>query len=108
MSEPHVRSRRWKPTPRFGAGLAVLALVALLPLQVAAQGVITGTVTEAGTQRPLVNAQVYIQGTTLGSLSNARGQFTIQNAPAGEVTVRAELIGMAAQNQTVTVVTGRP
>ena len=107
MSEPHVRSRRRKLPSRFGAGLAVLALVALLPLQLAAQGVITGTVTEAGTQRPLVNAQVYIQGTTLGSLSNARGQFTIQNAPAGEVTVRAELIGMAAQNQTVTVVTGQ-
>jgi TonB-dependent starch-binding outer membrane protein SusC len=107
MSEPHVRSRRRMPPSWFGMGLAVLALVALLPFQVAAQGTITGTVTEAGTQRPLVNAQVYIQGTTLGSLSNARGQFTIQNAPAGEVTVRAELIGMAAQNQTVTVVAGQ-
>lgn len=89
-----------------GTWLAVLALVAM-PLHAAAQGTVTGTVTEAGTQRPLVNAQVYIEGTSFGSLSNARGQFLILNVPAGEHTVRAELIGYAASEATVTVQAGQ-
>jgi TonB-dependent starch-binding outer membrane protein SusC len=110
MLESHVRTRRG-PEPGWSPGwpgaLVALLLLAFLPAALAAQGTITGSVTEAGTMRPLVNAQVYIQGTTIGSLTNARGQFTIQNAPAGEATVRAELIGFAAQNQTVTVVAGQ-
>jgi TonB-dependent starch-binding outer membrane protein SusC len=106
MSEPDVRKRTRRTSPILGVGLTAIVL-ALLPLQLAGQGVVTGTVTEAGTQRPLVNAQVFIQGTTIGSLSNARGQFTIQNVPVGEATVRAELIGFAAQNQTITVVAGQ-
>lgn len=89
-----------------GAWLAVLALVAM-PLHAAAQGTVTGTVTEAGTQRPLGNAQVYIEGTSFGSLSNARGQFLILNVPAGEHVVRAELIGFAAAEATVTVQAGQ-
>ncbi len=89
-----------------GTWLAVLALVAM-PLHAAAQGTVTGTVTEAGTQRPLGNAQVYIEGTSFGSLSNARGQFLILNVPAGEHVVRAELIGFAAAEATVTVQAGQ-
>jgi len=82
-------------------------LALFLPLSLAAQGTLTGTVTEAGTNRPLVNAQIFVVGTTVGALSNARGQFTIANAPAGEVSLRAELLGFAGQTQTVTVVAGQ-
>ncbi|MEX2467340.1 MAG: SusC/RagA family TonB-linked outer membrane protein [Gemmatimonadota bacterium] len=106
MFGSHVRTRRWIPGSWLGTALAALAIAVAVPLQASAQGTITGTVTEAGTQRPLSNAQVYIEGTTLGSLSNARGQFLIVNAPVGEATVRAELIGFAATEQTVSVVAG--
>ena len=81
-------------------------MAAALPVHAAAQGTITGTATEVGTLRPLASAQVYIEGTTIGTLSNARGQFLIPNAPVGQVTVRAELIGFTAQSQTVNVVAG--
>jgi TonB-dependent starch-binding outer membrane protein SusC len=107
MLRSNVRRARRIPRSWLGAATAVLAMAVALPLQAAAQGTITGTATEAGTLRPLANAQVYIEGTTLGSLSNARGQFLIVNAPVGEVTVRAELIGFATQSQTVNVVAGQ-
>ncbi|TVR64278.1 MAG: SusC/RagA family TonB-linked outer membrane protein [Gemmatimonadales bacterium] len=100
--------RRLRPPRSFLAALALLALPALVPAaQVAAQSTVTGTVTEAGTQRPLVNAQVSIPGTTLGTLTNTRGEFTITGAiPTGEVTVRAELIGFRAEQLTATVAEG--
>ena len=107
MSRSNVRRARQIPRSWLGAAIAVLTMAAALPMQAAAQGTITGTATEVGTLRPLANAQVYIEGTTLGSLSNARGQFLIVNAPVGEVTVRAELIGFATQSQTVNVVAGQ-
>ncbi len=89
-----------KPPPLL---LLLLLAFALNPQQSQAQAVITGTVTEAGTQRALTNAQVSILGTSIGSLTNARGEFTLSNVPAGEVTVRAELLGFRAEETTTSV-----
>jgi TonB-dependent starch-binding outer membrane protein SusC len=107
MSRSHVCGARQTLRSWCGAAVAILAMVAALPGHAVAQGTITGTATEVGTLRPLASAQVYIEGTTIGTLSNARGQFLIPNAPAGQVTLRAELIGYTAQSQTVTVVAGQ-
>lgn len=102
-----VRNRQdQRPPPMGWLALAFLFILpmALAPTGVNAQSTITGTVTEAGTQRPLVNAQISIQGTTMGSLSNSRGVYTISgNIPTGEVTVRAELIGFRAVEQQASV-----
>jgi TonB-dependent starch-binding outer membrane protein SusC len=99
------RGRRNLASASLLAGLA--SLLFLLPLPLLAQGTLTGTVTEAGTNRALVNAQVYVVGTSVGALTNARGQFTIPNVAAGAVALRAELLGFAGQTQNVTVVTGQ-
>lgn len=86
--------------------LAVLAVVALaMPGEVTAQGTgtIEGTVTDAGSKRPLANAQVSIVGTgaTVGALTNASGTFRILNVAAGTRRVRARLLGYAPQEKTV-------
>ena len=99
------------PRPSGRALTPLVLLAALLlwgPQQVQAQevGTITGTVTEAGSERPMVGAQVYLEGTTIGALTNARGVYTIDNAPAGEVTLRVSLIGYSAQGREVTVMAG--
>lgn len=81
----------WRGLVAGGAGgLLALALV-LAPL--AAQEGITGTVVEATTQRPLAGAQVLIEGTELGGLTDNRGRFLILNAPSGTVTLRVLMIG---------------
>jgi TonB-dependent starch-binding outer membrane protein SusC len=104
-----MRSSVRTPSGGMATTFAILALAFLLApaAEVAAQqGTITGRVLEAGTQRPLAGAQVYLVATATGALANARGEFTIANVPPGEVTVRAELIGFAAGSQTVTVAAG--
>ncbi|TVP48494.1 MAG: SusC/RagA family TonB-linked outer membrane protein [Gemmatimonadales bacterium] len=101
-ASPERRTRRFAPVP----APLLAALLLVLPLPLLGQGVLTGTVTEAGTLRPLTSAQVFVVGTTVGALTNSRGQFTIPNVPAGEVQLRAELLGFAGVSRTVTVATG--
>ena len=90
------------------SGLATLMLaLAALPAWAQATGTISGRVTDGSSARPLSEAQVSIPGTGIGALSNASGRFLLLNVPAGQVTVRAQLIGYGEQEQTVTVGAGQ-
>jgi TonB-dependent starch-binding outer membrane protein SusC len=108
MSRSHrSRGRPGLHLTRYGAAGLVLTFLLCLPAHVLAQGTINVNVTEFGTQRPLSFVQVFIQGTTIGGLTNARGQATLPNLPAGTVQLRAELIGYAGQTREVTVIDGQ-
>ena len=100
---PTSRSNRFTPRPcrlaAVGAG-GVLAL-ALAFAPVSAQNTITGTVVEETTQRPLAGAQVLIEGTDLGNLTDNRGRFLILNVPSATVTVRVVMIGYREATATV-------
>ncbi|MEQ9399499.1 MAG: TonB-dependent receptor [Longimicrobiales bacterium] len=92
--------------------LAVLGLFLALgatPPEVAAQstGTLVGTVVDAQSGRPLIDAQVSVPGTGRGVLTNAAGRFTIVNVPSGQQTVRVELIGYTAQQSSVSVQAGQ-
>jgi TonB-linked SusC/RagA family outer membrane protein len=69
--------------------------------------VITGSVVDSASSRPLANAQVAVVGTPLGALSNAAGRFTIAGVPAGTHTVRVNLLGFGPQTRSVTVADGQ-
>lgn len=69
-------------------------------------GTIAGQVMEVGTQRPLAGVQVSIPGTGIGTLTNNSGRYLLVDVPAGEVEVRAQLIGYAISEQIVTVTDG--
>ncbi len=103
-------TRNWLAVSlRNGAGGLCLALMAGLAFASAAAaqtGTVTGQVTDAASGRPLESAQVYIEGTALGTLTNSAGRYLFVNAPAGEHTVIAELVGYRAGSQTVTVSAG--
>ncbi len=103
-------TRNWLAVSlRNGAGGLCLALMAGFAFASAAEaqtGTVTGQVTDAASGRPLESAQVYIEGTALGTLTNSSGQYLFVNAPAGEHTVIAELVGYRAGSQTVTVTVG--
>ena len=81
----------WRGFGAVGAGGLLALTVAINPLS--AQDAITGSVVEATTQRPLAGAQVVIDGTEIGSLTDNRGRFLILNAPSGTVTLRVLMIG---------------
>ena len=94
----------------LGLVLAALASVALLvPRSAAAQqtGAVAGTVVRASNQQPLDAAQVVVAGTGLGTLTDAEGNFRITEVPAGQQTVRVQLVGYGSASQQVNVTAGQ-
>ena len=91
--------------------LAAFALGAAPPVSAQGTGVIEGRVTDAQTQRPLEAAQVFIDGTTLGGLTNAQGTYRITGIPitgaSRTVTVRVRALGFNPTTQSVTVSAGQ-
>ncbi len=89
-----------------------LSLVALVLLALAApagaqdRATVTGVVTDAESMGPLAGAQVQIEGTNYGQLTNAEGRFIIPNIPPGTHTLRAVFIGYGPVAHEFTVTAG--
>jgi hypothetical protein len=65
------------------------------------QGTITGTVTDAVTGQPVAGAAVsYTNGS---ARTDAGGQYTLAQVPAGQLTLSTSATGYDSQSQTVTV-----
>jgi TonB-linked SusC/RagA family outer membrane protein len=69
-------------------------------------GIISGRVVDAASQQPVADVAVVVEGTRLGAVTGADGNFVIVGVPVGSQTVRARRIGFAAPVQIVTVTTG--
>ncbi|MDX1579440.1 MAG: TonB-dependent receptor, partial [Gemmatimonadota bacterium] len=89
----------------FPRAIAVLLAIGLPPALAAQAGTISGVVTDAETLRPLEGAQVFLQGTTRGTLTNAEGQYRLL-APEGEYTIRAQYLGYEPGERSITVGAG--
>ena len=100
-------SGRPVPVPRWIATLPTLlpCLLCLLLLApgVEAQQQLGGRVLQAGTGQPVVAAQVMIQGTSQGTLTDSRGQFVLQGVSGASVTVRVISLGYREVSQTLEV-----
>ncbi|MDH5759338.1 MAG: carboxypeptidase-like regulatory domain-containing protein [Gemmatimonadota bacterium] len=64
---------------------------------------ITGSVQAATTGQPVNGAQVTIEGTTRGALTNASGRFLITNVQPGTYNVQIVYVGYGSQTREVTV-----
>ena len=75
--------------------VSVLFMLLFVGLSTIAQqtGSINGVITASG--EPVEYAQVIIDSTRLGSLTNGQGKFTVANIPFGNYTLTASLIGYA-------------
>jgi outer membrane receptor protein involved in Fe transport len=56
-------------------------------------GSVSGTVTDDRTGKPVPGANVFLQGTVLGSVTDGDGQFHIDRIPAGEYTLKVSMMG---------------
>ena len=74
----------------------MLCFLLIGPVAAHGQNTITGTVVDVSTQQPLAGAQVVIEGSQLGSLTDNRGRFLILNVPQATVTVEVIMIGYRA------------
>ena len=85
----------------------VTALLVAAPATAQSTGTVTGAVVDATSGRTLTDVQVTIPGSGFGMLTNDRGRYILVNVPAGEVTVRVELIGYSTGELTGTVTAGQ-
>jgi hypothetical protein len=85
--------------------LALSAAPAPLVAQ-ATTGTIRGRVVDAASGRPLPDAQVAVEGTRLGAMTSAAGEFTVAAVPAGPRTVTVRRIGYQPGSQAVAVTAG--
>ena len=87
--------------------VAIVCVVLGLTARLAAQtATIRGTVTDSASREALQGASVTLVGTGIRSETNASGQYTLSEAPAGTATVRVQMIGYAPVERRVTVVAG--
>ena len=90
------------------AAFAMFAVFALAGTPAhAQQGAVTGTVVQANNQQPLDAAQVVVQGTGLGTITDSDGSYRITGVPAGQQTVRVQLVGYSTASRTITVQGGQ-
>jgi TonB-dependent starch-binding outer membrane protein SusC len=105
------RPSRGSPLPgrRVARASVLLAALALLfaapPLAGQEAGRITGLVTTRGNV-PVAAVQVFISGTTQGTLTAENGRYLIPNVTPGTHTLRAERIGYQVATQQVVVRAG--
>ena len=91
-----------------GSGLFWFALIMVFVIAqpLAAQGVITGNVTDAKTGEPLAGVNVFIGALGIGASSTADGNYTIDRVPEGRHEVTAGYIGYETSSQMVDVSSG--
>ncbi|HEY7895854.1 MAG TPA: TonB-dependent receptor plug domain-containing protein, partial [Gemmatimonadaceae bacterium] len=104
---PRTQHRRRGPRSAGRVLTRVVTLAMALELALAgaasAQGVIAGYVTDKANNQPIAGAQIVIQGTTLGALTDLTGHFRIRGATGTTATVVARRISYASQTKSVTV-----
>lgn len=90
--------RRWL-IPSY----AVVALVlSTVPLHAQA-GAVAGTVVTAGSLQPVAGAQVVVQGSGRGTITDAQGRFSIPDVPGPQATLRVSMLGYRPITRTVDV-----
>ncbi|MBM3319289.1 MAG: TonB-dependent receptor [Candidatus Eisenbacteria bacterium] len=88
--------------------LALLFVLGTAFAQDGQTGTLSGQVREAETGKPIAWADVLIQGTTIGGISQQNGTFTIYKIPAGTYTVTVQMMGYTPRKfEGVAVVPGQ-
>jgi len=87
------------------AVLLPLFLLVVPPVQ-AQEGTLAGTVRDAETEEPLPGANVVLEGTDIGTSTNAEGAFRLGEVPPASYTVRVSFVGYESRLREVTVRAG--
>ncbi len=61
----------------------------------ATTGKITGIITDQQTKEPLIGVSVSVVGTSMGAMTDDKGQYTILNVPVGTYTLKVSIVGYA-------------
>ncbi|MGH7495522.1 MAG: carboxypeptidase-like regulatory domain-containing protein [bacterium] len=83
--------------------LLVLSGIHSLPAQTQQHNSVSGAVFDAETNLPLPNAQVFIDKSLIGCITDSSGHFQLLKVPAGNFEVVASLIGYEVQKKEITI-----
>ncbi|MFM8455770.1 MAG: TonB-dependent receptor, partial [Ignavibacteria bacterium] len=73
------------------------------------KGVLSGTIINASTQAPINGATITVNGTKIGSRSNAQGKFTLRSIPVGIISIKATAIGFEPRTLSdIAISSGKP
>ena len=75
------------------AALAIL-VPGVLSAQATATGAVTGRVSDARSQQPVLGATVSVDGTLIGGATGADGRYRLTGVPVGARTVSVRRIGI--------------
>ena len=81
--------------------LMFLAFICLASISSFAQTVITGQVEDPEYKDPLIGASILIEGTTTGTVTDARGNFELELDETGEVKLIISYVGYSDREVTV-------
>ncbi len=73
--------------------ICILLLLLTASVFSATTGKITGVISDADNQQPLVGVTVAIQGTSLGAITDVDGRYIVLNVPVGTYTVKISAVG---------------
>ena len=71
----------------------LLLLTGTLEVRAGTTGKIVGQVTDPETREPLIGAQVFIEGMTVGTMTDTDGNYLLLDVPPGIYSLSASLIG---------------
>ena len=80
-----------------------LCLLFCISTSLAQQGIIKGRVIEARSFKPLAFATVYLNQTTIGTVTDDQGDFAIQNVRAGDYDLVVSYVGYQHYQSRITV-----
>jgi outer membrane receptor protein involved in Fe transport len=83
--------------------ITTLLLLLLANTVVLSAGVIRGRLTDGEGKGPLVGATVSLIGTRIGAVSDASGNYVVENVPEGIYTLRVAYVGYIPVQQKITV-----
>lgn len=69
-------------------------------------GSVSGVVTDQKTDELLPGANIFVEGTSIGTSTNSQGRFTLNGVPAGEQTFVISYLGYSTLYETVEVESG--
>ena len=91
---PQLRNRRNLERVKKSIFLAMILLL-IVPLQ---GQTVAGRVVDVVTGEPLRDANVILEGTTLGDAADSDGRFVIEGIPAGDHTIHISMVGYSRES----------
>ena len=80
-----------------------LTFLTLINIGLSQSSIITGTIKDSKTKKPLVGANVFLLGTSLGTITNDNGTYQISNVDPGKYFLKATYIGYESKDIEINV-----